>query len=118
MQDSRTEGEYPNYSTYLRKTVTKTTKQSKKKQTGYSRMNLAVVELCVHDDDKVGEDVESPAEVTRNHGNLHSSRIEQLFYKAVITPAETFVNVGHPLRQCLLQSLDTPQDWNHKPIEC
>lgn len=68
-------------------------------------MDFAIVELCVHDDDKMSEDVESPAEVTSDDGHLYSPWVKQLFHQSVVTLRQTFVDVCNTLRQCLLQRL-------------
>lgn len=38
---------------------------------GYSRVDLAIVVLCVHDDHQVGSNIHAPAEAPGGHHHLH-----------------------------------------------
>ena len=68
-------------------------------------MSSAIVELRIHDNDKVGTDVDSPAEVPGDDHHLHRSRREQLLNNLLLKIRESLVEVTNAIAQCLHQRL-------------
>lgn len=66
----------------------------------------SIVELCIHDNHKVGADVDSPAEVAGDHHDLHCSRGEQLLHHLTLQLRQTLMEVTHTIAKRLHQSLN------------
>ena len=78
------------------------------------RVDLAVVVLCIHDDDLVGGEVEAPGEVARHDHNLDGAGRKQLFNKFTLDLSEALVEVRNAVTDRLLQGLDRDVTTHHR----
>ena len=66
----------------------------------------SIIVLCIHDNHKVGTDVDTPAEVARDDHDLDSPGGEQLLHHLPLQVRETLVEVAYTVAQRLYQSLE------------